>query len=62
MPSVVAAVAIGAITIYGFLYSILFSTQDAREPPLVTTFFPFIGPMISLGRKKTRYYVELKYV
>jgi hypothetical protein len=61
MPNILAAVAMGAITIYGFLYSTLLYTQDANEPPLVTTAFPFIGSMIGLARKKSKYYVELKY-
>jgi hypothetical protein len=61
MPNILAAVAMGAITVYGALYAILVYTQDAREPPVVTSSIPFIGSMISLARKKTKYYVELKY-
>jgi hypothetical protein len=61
MPSTLAVIATGAIAIYGFLYLILHYTQDAKEPPPVSTSFPFIGTMIGLLRKKSKYYVELRY-
>ena len=62
MPSTLAVVATGAIVIYGFLHLLLYYTQDAREPPPVSTSLPFIGTLISLTRKKSKYYVELRYV
>lgn len=60
MSGTLAAVATGVIAIYGFLYLLLHYTQDAREPPPVSTTLPFIGTMVGLARKKSKYYVELR--
>ncbi|KAF2449065.1 cytochrome P450 [Karstenula rhodostoma CBS 690.94] len=53
--------AISTITtvIYGGLHLLLHLTQDAREPPPVPASVPFVGPMIDLSRKKSRYYAAL---
>jgi len=62
MPGAVALIATVAIIIAGGLHLLLNSTQDAREPPMTSNYFPFIGPMIQLSKKKTKYYVGLRYV
>ncbi|KAF4630698.1 hypothetical protein G7Y89_g7435 [Cudoniella acicularis] len=49
-----------AVAIAGGLHLLLHYTQDAKEPPTVSTFLPFFGPMIGLSRKKSKYYVELR--
>lgn len=60
MPNVVAAVATGAIAIYGLLHLFLHYTQDAREPPLISSSFPFVGIIFGLATKKNKYYVETR--
>lgn len=62
MTNVIATVATGAIAVYGVLHLFLHYTQDAREPPLVTTLFPFIGTLVGLSRKKNKYYTETRYI
>ncbi|KAF7950961.1 uncharacterized protein EAE97_002513 [Botrytis byssoidea] len=60
MPSTLAIVATGVIAVYGFLHALLHYTQDESEPPLISTSLPFIGTMIQLSRKKTKFYIELR--
>ncbi|KAJ8069257.1 hypothetical protein OCU04_002921 [Sclerotinia nivalis] len=60
MPSTFALVATAVITIYGSLYVLLHYTQDANEPPPISTSLPFIGTVIQLSRKKTKFYIELR--
>jgi hypothetical protein len=40
---------------------LLHLTQDPQEPPVVDTIIPFLSPMLGMVRKKTNYYVELRY-
>jgi hypothetical protein len=40
---------------------LLYLTQDPQEPPVVDTILPFLSPMLGMIRKKTKYYVELRY-
>jgi hypothetical protein len=40
---------------------LLHLTQDPQEPPVVDTILPFLSPMLGMVRKKTKYYVELRY-
>jgi len=60
MPTTLAVIATAAIIIAGGLHVLVNYTQDAREPPMTTTYLPFIGSMIELSRKKTKYYVGLR--
>ncbi|KAF7895138.1 hypothetical protein EAF00_006952 [Botryotinia globosa] len=60
MPSTLAIVATGVIAVYGFLHALLHYTQDESEPPLISTSLPFIGTMIQLSRKKSKFYIELR--
>ncbi|KAI9649219.1 hypothetical protein NHQ30_001787 [Ciborinia camelliae] len=60
MPSTIALVATGMIAIYGFLHVLLHYTQDTSEPRPVSTSLPFLGTIIQLSRKKTKFYVELR--
>jgi hypothetical protein len=56
-----AACTIVAAT-YGALHVLLNATQDAKEPPTVPALVPFVSPMIGLSKKKSKYYIELRYV
>lgn len=49
------------IAIYVFLRLLLHYTQDPREPLLLGTGLPFLSPVIGMSRKKTKYYVNLRY-
>jgi hypothetical protein len=60
MLDIFAMVAAGAIAVVSFLHIFVHYSQNPNEPPLVAYSLPFIGPMIGLTRKKTRYYVELR--
>lgn len=62
MPSTLAIVATGVIAVYGFLHALLHYTQEESEPPLISTSLPFIGTMIQLSRKKSKFYIELRCV
>ena len=46
---------------YLILARVVASSQDAREPPLVTSSVPFVGHVIGLMRSKFNYYVQLRY-
>ena len=35
--------------------------MDPKEPSLVTPMIPFIGHLIGLMRKRSQYYVDLRY-
>lgn len=61
MPSSYSIVAGAAVTIYAFLQWLLKYTQDAREPPALATSLPFISPLIGMLRKKTKFYIQLRY-
>ncbi|KAH8721505.1 cytochrome P450 [Phaeosphaeriaceae sp. PMI808] len=58
-PAVAVVVTVAAI-LYGALHVLLHATQDAREPPPMPSSLPFLGSMIGLSKKKSRYYTELK--
>jgi len=60
MPNIFAVIATVAAGIVGGLHLFLHYTRDEREPRTISPYFPFIGPMIELARKKTKYYVELR--
>ena len=62
MSNVIAIFLTGAIAIYGGLQALLHYTQDAKEPRPVYTAIPFLGAMIGLSTKKSKFYVELRYV
>jgi hypothetical protein len=47
---------------YLFLHSLLFLTQDVREPPAIETGIPFIGPLIGMIVEKSAYYIRMRYV
>ncbi|KAK7974518.1 hypothetical protein PG989_016366 [Apiospora arundinis] len=51
--------AIGAF-LYMFLRVILYSTQDAREPPAIETGLPFIGPLVGMIKEKSRFHFRLR--
>lgn len=61
MSNIIAVLATGVIAVYGGLQLILHYTQDAKEPPPAYTAVPFLGAMIGLLRKKSKFYVELRY-
>jgi hypothetical protein len=56
------AIAGTAIAIYVSFQLLLHFTQDKREPPSLATTIPFLSPIIGMSRKKTKYYIELRYV
>jgi hypothetical protein len=62
MPDTLATVAISAITLFGLLHLCLRWVHDDKEPPIAPTSIPFIGHLIGLTKKKSRYYVELRLV
>ena len=43
-----------------FLVRMFSTTQDAREPPLISASIPYIGHVIGLMRSKFNYYVQLR--
>ena len=52
----------GAVTaVYVSLRLLLHYTQDPREPRSLETLIPFVSPVIGMSRKKTNYYVMLRY-
>jgi hypothetical protein len=56
-------VVVGTVTaIYVSFQLLLHFTQDKREPPSLDTAIPFLSPIIGMSRKKTKYYIELRYV
>jgi hypothetical protein len=61
MPSSYSIVAGVAVAAYAFLQCLLKYTQDAREPPALATSIPFISPIIGMMRKKTKFYIQLRY-
>ncbi|CAG8958374.1 hypothetical protein HYFRA_00011051 [Hymenoscyphus fraxineus] len=58
MPAIPTALATVAIVIFGSLHLFLHYSQASKEPPLIPTLFPFLGTIVGLTRKKSRYYVE----
>lgn len=50
------AVGLGAV----FLVRMVSTTQDAREPPIISASIPYIGHVIGLMRSKFNYYVQLR--
>jgi len=60
MLGIFATIAAGAIAVVSFLHMIVRYSQNTNEPPLAFYSIPFIGPMVGLIRKKTKYYVELR--
>lgn len=60
MQGALALAATGAITLLGLLHLLLHWSQDTKESPIAPTSIPFIGHVIGLMRKRTRYYVELR--
>ena len=62
MPSLVISIFLGAIGVYGLLWSALHATQHSKEPPLVEDAIPFLGPIISMITQKTNFYVNLRSV
>jgi phosphate/sulfate permease len=66
MPASISTALAAALTVaavlYGALHVLLNATHDAREPPPISSSIPFIGSMIGLARKKSKYYTELRYV
>jgi hypothetical protein len=47
--------------VYVALQLLLHYTQDPREPLPLERSIPFISPLIGMSRKKTKYYVMLRY-
>ncbi|KAI3393571.1 hypothetical protein diail_3920 [Diaporthe ilicicola] len=56
MPSYVALGLVALAVVYGFLWFLLHLTQDAKEPPCMSTSLPFIGPVLAMGRHKTGFH------
>jgi hypothetical protein len=55
-------VVVGACAaVYVSLRLLLHYTQDPREPRPLETLVPFVSPVIGMMRKKTNYYVTLRY-
>jgi len=55
--------AVGVVaSTYIFLHLLLRLTQDAREPPAILTAFPFVSPVISMIKEKSRLHVRLRLV
>jgi hypothetical protein len=55
-------VVVGACAaVYVSLRLLLHYTQDPREPRPLETLVPFVSPVIGMMRKKTNYYVMLRY-
>jgi hypothetical protein len=50
-----------AMAVYVSLRLLLHYTQDPREPRPLETLVPFVSPVIGMMRKKTNYYVTLRY-
>lgn len=61
MSNVVALLATGIVAIYGGLQFLLHFTQDAKELAPVCTAVPFFSAIMGLMRKKSKFYVELRY-
>ncbi len=53
-----------AAATYAFLWALLHLTQDSREPPLAPCVIPipFIGPVIEMRRKRSKFPIYMKYV
>lgn len=63
MDKTVAGAVVGAAIVLFLLSQLLLHiTQDKREPPALATFIPFLGPIFGMSRKKSRFYIELRYV
>jgi hypothetical protein len=60
--TIFAAALTFAAAIYGALHVFLHITQSTKEPPPAPGLVPFIGPMIGLSRKKSKYYTEQRLV
>jgi hypothetical protein len=68
-PSITSAMAIdygvvvvgACAAIYASLRLLLHYTQDPREPRPLETLIPFVSPVIGMMRKKTNFYVLLRY-
>ncbi|KAI1801532.1 cytochrome P450 [Daldinia bambusicola] len=58
MPAVTTALS-GVVATYIFLLYLLHLTQDAREPPVIETEIPFLGPLFGMFREKLRFYPRL---
>lgn len=43
---------------YIFLRLLLHYTQDAKEPPVIATSIPFIGPILGMMTKKIHFYTH----
>jgi hypothetical protein len=60
--NMLSTIAVGIVTIFGLLHLLLHWIHDAKEPPVAPTSIPFLGHVVGLARKKSRYYVELRLV
>lgn len=58
-----STVAVGLVSIaatYVFLLALLHFTQDAKEPPVLGTTLPFVGPLIGMARGKSQFHSQMR--
>ena len=47
--------------VYAVLHLFLYATQSKSEPFVLSAKIPFLESAVAMGRKKTQYFVELRY-
>ncbi|KAH7324461.1 cytochrome P450 [Stachybotrys elegans] len=60
MPSTIAVVLGSAGAVYMFLAALLHLTQDPKEPPMLKTSIPFIGPVLGSLKGMPKFMVEMR--
>jgi hypothetical protein len=60
MASILALILGSIPVVYVFLFALLRFSHDSREPPLIETSVPFIGPLFGLILGMQKYFVELR--
>lgn len=55
--------ALGTISAsYVFFWALLRLTHDSREPPVLLSAVPFIGPVLGMIRWSINFYAHMRYV
>lgn len=60
MASAAIAVLVGAVVTYIFLWALQHLTQNANEPPVVSSCIPFLGPILGMAKHKDRFHRHLR--
>jgi hypothetical protein len=60
MPSPVVVSLAGVVVTYVFLRTLVYFTQDPREPPVVVGTIPFISPLVGMMTEKAKYFIRLR--